>query len=73
MTLEVVHLYQVLSELSTSDAGDDDPRLEEAADIMAGLAEQAYAAGDTSFSRKRPTTTCRSTCWTRWETSTTTG
>jgi len=46
---EVVRLYRVLSELSTSDAGDDDPRLEEAADIMAGLAERAYTAGDTSF------------------------
>jgi DNA-binding transcriptional MerR regulator len=43
-------LYQVLSALSTSDAGDDDPRLAEAADIMADLAEQAYTAGDTSFS-----------------------
>ena len=30
---------------STSDA-DDDPRLEEVADIMAGLAEQAYTSGE---------------------------
>jgi DNA-binding transcriptional MerR regulator len=43
----VVRLYRVLSELSESDAGDDDPRLAEAADIMAGLLEQSYAAGET--------------------------
>ena len=43
----VVRLYRVLSELLDSDAGDDDPRLAEAADIMADLAEQAYAAGET--------------------------
>jgi DNA-binding transcriptional MerR regulator len=43
----VVRLYQVLSELLESDAGGDDPRVEEAADIMAGLAEQAYASGAT--------------------------
>ena len=43
----VVRLYQVLSELHDSDAGDDDPRAEEAADIMADLAEQAYASGQT--------------------------
>ena len=30
---------------------DDDPRLEEAADIMAGLAEQAYASGETNPAR----------------------
>jgi DNA-binding transcriptional MerR regulator len=44
----VVRLYRVLSEIFDSDAGDD-PRLEEAADIMAGLAEQAYAAGEINF------------------------
>ena len=42
----VVLLYQLLSELVESDA-DDDPRLEEVADLMAGLAEQAYARGAT--------------------------
>jgi DNA-binding transcriptional MerR regulator len=41
----VVRLYRILSEVFDSDTGDDDPRLAEAADIMAGLAEQAYAAG----------------------------
>jgi DNA-binding transcriptional MerR regulator len=45
---QVVRLYQVISELSTSDAGDDDPRLEELADIMAGLLDQARAAGMTN-------------------------
>jgi DNA-binding transcriptional MerR regulator len=42
---QLVRLYRVLSEILESDAADD-PRLEEAADIMAGLAEQAYAAGE---------------------------
>jgi DNA-binding transcriptional MerR regulator len=42
---QLVRLYRILSELLESDASDD-PRLEEAADIMAGLAEQAYAAGE---------------------------
>ncbi len=46
---QVVRLYRVLSEIFDSDAGDD-PRLEEAADIMAGLAEQAYASGETDLS-----------------------
>ncbi|MFC4113552.1 MerR family transcriptional regulator [Nonomuraea zeae] len=44
---QTVRLYRILSELSESDA-DDDPRLEEIADIMAaGLAEQAHASGGT--------------------------
>ncbi|MGH3191087.1 MAG: MerR family transcriptional regulator [Streptosporangiaceae bacterium] len=43
----VVRLYRVLSELLESDAGDDDPRLEEAADIMAAGLEEAYASGET--------------------------
>jgi len=44
---QVVRLYRILSEpLEDPDAADDDPRYEEAADIMASLAEQAYAAGD---------------------------
>lgn len=34
-----------LSELLDSDARKDDPRLEEAADIMAAMAEQAYTSG----------------------------
>ncbi len=44
----LVRLYQVLSELLDSDPSTtgDDPRLEEAADIMAELAEQAYANGE---------------------------
>jgi hypothetical protein len=42
---QVVRLYRVLSEIFEGDAADD-PRLEEAADIMASLAEQAYAAGE---------------------------
>jgi DNA-binding transcriptional MerR regulator len=41
----IVRLYRVLSEVLESDAGDDS-RLEEAADIMAGLLEQAYASGE---------------------------
>ncbi|WP_406076629.1 MerR family DNA-binding transcriptional regulator [Micromonospora sp. NBC_00858] len=42
---QIVRLYRVLSEILECDAGDD-RRLEEAADIMAGLAEQAYASGE---------------------------
>jgi DNA-binding transcriptional MerR regulator len=42
---QVVRLYRVLSELLESDAVDDS-LLEEAADIMAGLFEQAYASGE---------------------------
>jgi DNA-binding transcriptional MerR regulator len=44
---QVVRLYRLLSELSENDAGDHDPRLEEVADILAELLEQAYAAGET--------------------------
>jgi DNA-binding transcriptional MerR regulator len=43
---QLVRLYRVLSEIFDSHAGDDDPRLEEAADIMAALAEQAYTSGE---------------------------
>jgi DNA-binding transcriptional MerR regulator len=43
---QMVRLYRVLSELAECDAGDDDPLLEEAADIMAALAEQAYTSGE---------------------------
>jgi DNA-binding transcriptional MerR regulator len=42
---QLVRLYRVLSEIFDSDT-DDHPRLEQAADIMAALAEQAYAAGE---------------------------
>jgi DNA-binding transcriptional MerR regulator len=42
---QLVRLYRVLSEFFESDAGDDRP-LEEAADIMAGLAERAYTSGE---------------------------
>ena len=41
----LVRLYRLLSELLEVDA-DHDPRLEEAADIMAALAERASAAGE---------------------------
>ena len=41
----LVRLYGVMSEISDSDVGDDS-RLEEVADILAGLAEQAYASGE---------------------------
>jgi DNA-binding transcriptional MerR regulator len=44
----LVRLYRVLSEILESDAGEEDPRLEEAADIMASLLEEAYAAGETA-------------------------
>jgi DNA-binding transcriptional MerR regulator len=44
----IVQLYRVLSELIESDAADD-PRMEEAADIMADLAEEAYASGESDF------------------------
>ena len=42
---QLVRLYRVLSELLEGDAYDD-PRVEEAADIMVGLTEQAYASGE---------------------------
>jgi DNA-binding transcriptional MerR regulator len=42
---QLVRLYRVLSEIFDSDAGDDS-RLAEAADIMAGLFEQAYTSGE---------------------------
>jgi DNA-binding transcriptional MerR regulator len=42
---QLVRLYRVLSEIFEGDAADD-PRLEEAADIMAALAEQAYTSGE---------------------------
>jgi DNA-binding transcriptional MerR regulator len=42
----LVRLYRLGSEVLDSDAGDDDPRLEEAADILAGIFEHAYTAGE---------------------------
>ncbi|GAB3348184.1 MerR family transcriptional regulator [Micromonospora halotolerans] len=48
----VVRLYRVLSEIfDDSDVGDD-PRLEEAADLMAVLAEEAYAASEINHGRE---------------------
>ncbi|WFE41285.1 MerR family transcriptional regulator [Micromonospora sp. WMMD998] len=45
----VVRLYRILSEIGDGDGdGADDPRLAEAADIMACLAEEASAHGETS-------------------------
>jgi DNA-binding transcriptional MerR regulator len=43
---QVVRLYRVLSELFESDEGEDDPRLEEAADIMAAGLERACTSGE---------------------------
>ncbi|MFG2039130.1 MerR family DNA-binding transcriptional regulator [Dactylosporangium sp. NPDC048998] len=43
---QMVRLYRLLSDIFDGDLGDDDPRLREAADILAALAEQAYASGD---------------------------
>jgi DNA-binding transcriptional MerR regulator len=45
---QLVRLYRVLSEILDSDAGDGS-RLEEAADIMAGLLERAYASGESNL------------------------
>lgn len=45
----IVRLYRLGSELVDSDADDDDPRLTEIADLLAGLAEEAYAAGEADF------------------------
>ena len=42
---QLVRLYRVLSEIFDGDAGDGS-RLEEVADIMAGLFEQAYTSGE---------------------------
>ena len=42
----VVRLYRVLSELFEGDAGEDDPRLVEVADILADGLERAYASGE---------------------------
>lgn len=49
----MVRLYRVLSELFDG-GGADEPLMMEAADIMAGLAEEAYAAGMTGLSGTAP-------------------
>lgn len=49
----LVRLYRVLSELLDNDR-EDDALLEEAADIMAALSEQAYAAGETDLGDAAP-------------------
>jgi hypothetical protein len=59
----VVRLCRVLSQVIDGDAPGD-PLLEEAADIMAAPAEEAFAAGEVIRRRKR--TIWRSTCSTRW-------
>jgi DNA-binding transcriptional MerR regulator len=46
---QIVRLYRVLSEVLDNDRGVDDPLLVEIADSMAGLAEQAEAAGQTDY------------------------
>jgi DNA-binding transcriptional MerR regulator len=51
---QLVRLYRVLSEIGESDAGEDDPRLAEAADIMAGMAEQLHAAGEINLGDVAP-------------------
>jgi len=43
---QLVRLYRLLSELLESHVADDDPRVEEAADLLAALAEQAYTPGE---------------------------
>jgi DNA-binding transcriptional MerR regulator len=45
---QLVRLYRLGSQLLESNDVSDDPRLEEIADIMSGLAEQAYASGETN-------------------------
>jgi DNA-binding transcriptional MerR regulator len=46
---QVVHLYRLLSDLVDSDPDEDDPRLEEVADLMAAMAQQAYDAGEVDY------------------------
>ncbi|MGI5215774.1 MerR family transcriptional regulator [Plantactinospora sp. CA-290183] len=43
---QLVRLYRLGSEILDSDAGDDDPRLAEAADIMAGHLADAYTSAE---------------------------
>lgn len=44
-----VRFYRLLSELTECDPADDDPRITEVADIMAAMAEKAYAAGQVDY------------------------
>jgi len=46
---QVVRLYRLLSEIFAGDSQADDPRLEEVADLVAGLNELAYVAGGIDF------------------------
>jgi DNA-binding transcriptional MerR regulator len=43
---QVARLYRLISELGECEPDDDDPRLEELADTMARMAQQAYDAGE---------------------------
>ena len=68
----LVRLYRLLSEIFESDEGVDDPRLVEAGrhpgrPARAGIRRRRGQPGEGS------TTTCRSTCWTRWRSSPTRG
>jgi hypothetical protein len=52
---QLVRLYRILSEIiDNDDAGEDDPRLAEAADLMAGLAEQAFTSGELNSDEVAP-------------------
>jgi hypothetical protein len=46
---QAVRLYRLLSDLTECDPDDDDPRLEEVADLMAAMAQQAYDAGEVDY------------------------
>jgi DNA-binding transcriptional MerR regulator len=46
---QLVRLYRLASELLDTDAADDDPRVQELADILVGLLEQASASGEISL------------------------
>ncbi len=46
---QAVRLYRLISEIGECEPDDDDPRLEELADNMARMAQQAYNAGEIDF------------------------
>jgi DNA-binding transcriptional MerR regulator len=46
---QIVRLYRLLSEIFAGDSQADDPRLQEVADLVAGLNELAYVAGAIDF------------------------
>lgn len=50
----LVRLYRLGSQILDSDAGDDDPRLEEAADLLAGLLAHAYSSGEAAHDEAAP-------------------